>query len=164
MNVKELLIIMSQDEMEFHRKTARQCFNKAWDYLDMKKRDANDEQQMLHLVHASRYHWGFVGTAKNFATGDWQISRVYAELNEPRLALHFAKSALETTQKNNVPERLPSAYEGMARAYAVAKDYRSAKDYIKKARQALEKETEMSAEDKKIYSDQIDETEKLTKQ
>jgi tetratricopeptide (TPR) repeat protein len=154
---------MSQNESEFHRKTAAKCFNGAWDYLDKKSRTADDEQQMLHLAHASRYHWSFIGTARNFAVGDWQLSRVYAALNEPRLALHFAKSALEITQKNNLSENLPSAYEGMARAYAVAKEKRSAMDYIKKAREALDK-TKMSKEDKKVYADQIDETEALLKQ
>ena len=151
---------MSKEELEFHKKTAIKCFNEAWDYLDKKSRTANDEQQMLHLAHASRYHWGFAGSARNFAIGDWQLSRVYAALEEPRLALHFAKSALEITQKNNLSDNLPSAYEGMARAYAVAKEKRSAMDYIKKARQALEA-AEMSSDDKKVYSDQIDETEAL---
>jgi len=51
----------------------------------------------------------------------------------------------------------------MARAYAVAKEKRSAVDYIKKAREALDK-TKMSKEDKKVYADQIDETEALLKQ
>jgi len=156
------MILMSQNELEFHRKTARKCFNEAWDYLDKKNRTADDEQQMLHLAHASRYHWGLVGTARNKAVGDWQLSRVYAALNEPRLALHFAKSCLEITQKNNLLENLPSAYEGMARAYAVAKEKRSAMDYIKKAREALDK-TAMTKEDKKVYADQIDETEALLK-
>ncbi len=155
------MIIMSQNEREIHLKTAKKCFNEAWDYLDKKNRDANDEQQMLHLAHASRYHWGFVGTARNFAVGDWQISRVYAVLKEPNLALHFAKSAVEISQKNNLSENLPSAYEGMARAYAVAKDFKSARNYISKAREQLEKATGMDAEDKKVYSDQIRETEEL---
>jgi hypothetical protein len=157
------MILMSENELEFHKKIAKQCFNQAWDYLDKKSRDADDEQQMLHLAHSSRYHWGFVGNARNFAVGDWQLSRVYAALNEPRLALHFAKSALELTQKNNLSSNLPSAYEGMARAYTIAKENRSARDYITKAREAL-KAAKMSAEDKKVYSDQIDETEALLKQ
>jgi tetratricopeptide (TPR) repeat protein len=153
---------MSQDENEFHKKFAKKGFNEAWDYLDKKNRTAEDEQQMLHLAHASRYHWSFIGSARNFAVGDWQLSRVYAALNEPRLALHFAKSALEITQKNKLSENLASAYEGMARAYAIAKEKRSAMDYIKKAREALDT-TKMSKEDKKVYSDQIDETEALLK-
>lgn len=152
---------MSQSENEIHRKTAIKCFNEAWDYLDKKNRNSDDEQQMLHLAHASRYHWGFIGNAKNFAIGDWQISRVYAALGEPRLALHFAKSCLEITQKNNIVDNLLSAYEGMARAYAIAKDSKSARDYISKARMQLEKTPEMSAADKKVYADQIRETEEL---
>jgi len=157
------LIIMSQNELEMHRKTAKKCFNEAWDLLDKKNRDANDERQMLHVTHASRYHWSLVGTAKNFAVGDWQISRVYAALKEPRLALLFAKSAVEISQNNNLSENLPSAYEGMARAYAVAKDFQHAREYISKAREQLNK-ARMDPEDKKIYSDQIRETEELIEQ
>ncbi len=151
---------MSQSELEFHRKTARECFNRAWDYLDKKDRDAHDEQLMLHLAHASRYHWGLAGNARNLAVGDWQISRVYATLNQPDLALHFARTALETCQKNNLSEILSSGYEGMARAYAIAKDYKSARNYINKAREQL-RVTTVDDEDKKIYSDQIRETEEL---
>ena len=118
---------------------------------------------MLHLAHTARYHRSFVGAPLNFARGDWLISRVYAVLNEPRLALQFAKSSLQITEKNNVSEHLPSAYEGMARAYVITKENRLARDYIKKARDAL-KAAKIGAEDKKIYSDQIDETEALLKQ
>ncbi len=154
------MILMSPEELDFHRKTARECFNGAWDYLDKKDRNVHDEQRMLDLAHASRYHWSFVGNAGNFAVADWQVSRVYAELNQPHLALHFARTALETCQKNNLSENLTSAFEGMARAYAVAKDYQSARDYISKAREQLRLST-ADDEDKKVYSDQIRETEEL---
>jgi hypothetical protein len=160
---KASMIVMSQNENEIHKKTAAKCFNEAWDYLDKKNRTADDEQKMLHLAHAACYHRSFVGTPLNFAIGDWQVSRVYAAINEPSLALRFAKSALEITQKNNFSGNLPSAYEGMARAYIIAKQNSSAKDYVKRARDAL-KAAKIGAEDKKIYSDQIDETEALLKQ
>jgi len=151
---------MSQSEIEFHRETAKKCFNEAWDYLDKKDRNPNDDQQMLHLAHTARYHQHFFGTAENFAIGDWQISRVYATLQEPRLALQFAKSSLEIMQKNNLVESLCSGYEGMARAFAIAKDFESARNYVKKAREQLAKMT-LDEEDRKIYSDQIRETEEL---
>src|SRR6266581_7305438 len=57
---------------------------------------------MLHLAHASRYHWSFVGTARNLAVGDWQISRVYAALNQSDLDLHFAKTSLEIVEKTTL--------------------------------------------------------------
>lgn len=48
----------------------------------------------------------------------------------------------------------------MARAYAIAKDYQSARDYINKAREQLDVST-TDAEDKKVYSEQIRETEEM---
>jgi hypothetical protein len=106
----------SQTDKEFHRKIAAECFNRTWDYLEQNNRSLDDDQMMLNLAHASRYHWSLIGKPWNFTTGDWQISRVYAALNQPDLALNFAKKALETSQKHNLSERLISAYEGMARA------------------------------------------------
>jgi tetratricopeptide (TPR) repeat protein len=152
---------MPQSEIDFHRETAKKCFNETWDYLEKKRRDSNDEQQMLHLAHTARYHQSFVGTPTNLAVGDWQISRVYAALNESRLALQFAQSSLEICQKNNLSQILPSAYEGLGRAYAMSKDYESARNYIKKAREQLGKLVGLDEEDRRIYLDQILETEEL---
>src|SRR5205807_1840583 len=103
----------SQTDKEFHRKVAAECFNRTWDYLEQENRSLDDDQMMLNLAHASRYHWSLIGKPWNFTTGDWQISRVYAALNQPDLALSFAKKALETSQKHNLSERLISAYEAM---------------------------------------------------
>jgi hypothetical protein len=97
-------------EQDFHRKVAAECFNRTWDYLEQKNRRPDDDQMMLNLAHASRYHWGLIGKPWNFTTGDWQISRVYAALNQPALALCFAKKALEISQRHNLSERLISAY------------------------------------------------------
>jgi tetratricopeptide (TPR) repeat protein len=151
---------MSRTDHEFHRKVAAECFNRTWDYLEKKKRGPDDDQMMLSLAHASRYHWSLIGKPSNFTTGDWQISRVYSALNHPDLALSFAKTALEISQKNNLSELLISAYEGMARAYAAAKKYTNAKEFINKARGQL-LAVSLDPEDRKIYSDQIDETDRM---
>jgi hypothetical protein len=150
---------LSKSEREFHRKTAVTCFNKTWAYLE-KNRNTDERQQMLHLAHASRFHWGLVGTPKNFAISDWQISRVYADLEQPDLALQFAKSSLEVCEKNNLSEFLCSAYEGMARAHAVARNNGAATSYLKKARAQLDS-ADIDKEDRKVYLDQIRETEQL---
>ena len=114
---------------------------------------------MLHEAHASRYHWGHIGKANNFAVGDWQISRIYAALKQPELALLFARSSLDLCEKNGLKDLLPSAYEGMARAYATAKNAEEARRYLEMARKELE--LVKDAEDRKIYGQQIDETETL---
>ena len=150
----------SQTEDDFHRKIAAECFNRTWDYLEKKNRSTDEDQMMLILAHASRYHWSLIGKPWNFTTGDWQISRVYAALNQPELALSFAKTALEISQKNNLSERLVSAYEGMARAYAVGKKYLNAKEFVNRAREQL-RAVSLDVEDRKTYSDQIDETERM---
>lgn len=146
-------------ESEFHRKTAKHCFNKTWDYLEKKNRTPDDDRQMLILAHTSRYHWGLVGNARNLAVGEWQISRVYADLKQAEPSLLFAKSSLELVVKNNLSDLLPSAYEGLARAYAVAPQPQLARDYVVKARKELE--STKDEEDKKIFSEQINETESL---
>ncbi len=154
---------LSETEREFNRKTARDCFNHTWDFLDKKDRSAGDEEEMLHLVHASRFHWGLVGSPRNRAVGDWQVSRVYAALNQPSLSLRFARSSLEICQKNDLQEVLATAFEAIARAYAVAGDYSSAKSYIEKAREQLSK-LSLDDEDRETYLGQIRETEALIHQ
>jgi len=150
---------LSKQESGFHRKTAKQCFNKTWDYLEKKNRTPDDDRQMLILAHASRYHWGLVGNARNLAVGEWQISRVYAGLKQAEASLLFAKSSLELVIKNNLSDLLPSAYEGLARAYAIAQQPQLARDYVVKARKELE--SIKDEEDRKIFSEQINETESL---
>jgi tetratricopeptide (TPR) repeat protein len=155
-----VIIVSQKDSEEFHRETAKKCFNEAWDYLDKKNRTSNDDRVMLKLAHTAAYHRSFAGSEKQFAVGDWQISRVYAALNEPRLALSFARSALERMEKNALSDILSTGYEAMARAHAVAKEFQVANDYIKRATEQLAK-AKVDDEDRKIYSDQIQETERL---
>jgi hypothetical protein len=151
---------MQQSERRFHRKTAAQCFNKTWDYLDKKKRTADHDAIMLHSAHASRYHWSLVGSPGNLAVGDWQISRVYAALDQPSLSLRFAKSSLEIARKNKLPEILVTAYEAMARAHAVAKNFTAARNHLGKALTQLDSLT-IEDGDREIYLDQIRETERM---
>src|SRR5260370_30347084 len=96
-STREILIsgrdLMSPSEREFHRKAAVECFNKTWKYLEKRHRTSGDDRLMLNLAHSSRYHWNLVGKASNFAIGDWQISRVYSTLNQPDLAIHFARTS-----------------------------------------------------------------------
>ena len=153
---------LSRIEREFHRKTAARCFNEAWVYLSKKHRGVPEDRHLLNLVHASRFHWSLVGTKRNQAVGDWQISRAYAALHQPRLALQFAKSSLELCRKHDLAEFLGTAYEAMARAYAVAEDLPSARVFLKKARAQLDASS-IDDEDREIFLGQIRETERLTR-
>ena len=115
---------------------------------------------MLHLAHTSRYHWSVVGTPTNKAVGDWQISRVYSDLKQPHLSLLFAKSSLEICKKKKLSEVLATAYEAIARAYAVAKNRANARKYLGLARKQIES-LDLGVEERKVYLDQINETKKM---
>ena len=151
---------MRRDEHEFHRRVAVASFNRAWDFLEKKSRTREDDRMMLSLAHASRYHWGLVGTSLNQAVGDWQVSRVYAALGQSELALRYAKTCLEACEENHLGELVPSSYEAVARAYAVARDPKRAGGYLSKARRLLDS-LPIGKEDRSIYLRQIEDTQRL---
>jgi len=115
---------------------------------------------MLGLAHASSYHWGLVGKPSNRAVSEWQISRIYAELGQPDLALRYAKSCEATCRSNGLSEIAHTADEAMARAYAVGKDFKNARLYLNRARERLDKLT-LEKDDRSVYMKQISETEAL---
>jgi tetratricopeptide (TPR) repeat protein len=151
---------MSKAERDFHRKTAAAAFNRTWEYLEKKHRSPADDAEMIQLAHASRYHWGLVGTPLNQAVGDWQISRVYASLGQADLALRHAERCLSACRKKGLGEIVPSAYEAVARAYAVARDSKHANEYLAKAKLLLDR-IPLDKEDRGIYLGQIKDTQHI---
>jgi hypothetical protein len=151
---------MQTAEKEFHRKNAARSFNKAWDYLVKKGRSSEDNRRMLNLAHASRYHWGFVGTPRNRVVGDWQLSRVYADIGRGDLAVSYAKASLSACRKYGLEDITSTVYEGMARAYAASRDAKRATIYLGKARRSLDRAT-LDKEDRRVYLGQIRETQRL---
>lgn len=102
-----------------HQQLAVQLFNATWDLMDQSTRTVNEEEDMVHMAHASRYHWGVVGQPINLARGEWQIARVYTLLNRPEPALHHAARSLHYCQQYDLSSfEWGFAHEAMARAYA----------------------------------------------
>lgn len=128
--------------------------------MDKKDRSTEEDLEMLGLAHASRYHWGLVGSPENQVVGDWQLSRVYSDLKQPYLALLFAKSSLEACEANGLTDLKHTAYEAMARAHAVAKGYNLARTYLDKARRQLDT-LKLNSEDREVYLEQLRQTEQL---
>jgi hypothetical protein len=105
---------------EDHRKFAVNLFNMTWSLLDKKDRTEEEDNKMIHAAHASRFHWGEIGTPLEFERGEWQISRVYSVLKRNEPALYHARRCLEICKENNIGDfDIAFAYEAMARAYAV---------------------------------------------
>jgi hypothetical protein len=124
---------------EQHRKYATELFNLTWDLLDKEERTPEKVDAMIHAAHASRYHWGEIGTPLEFERGEWQISRVYAVLNRPEPALYHAHRCLDICQANEIGDfDLAFAYEALARAYAVAGESETSGEYIELAIEAAQ--------------------------
>ena len=128
------------EEQKNHRKFAVDLFNLTWDFLDKKERSKEEIDQMIHAAHASRYHWGRVGTPVHFERGEWQISRVYAVLERAEPALFHAQRCLTICQENDIGDfDIAFAYEAMARAYAIARKTDEKNKYLELAKTAGEK-------------------------
>ena len=103
------------------QRLAARLFNRVWELLDQADRTVEDDDEMLHAAHASRYHWGQVGEPVHAARGEWQCSRVYATLGRAEPALYHGRRCLELTEKHGLsPFDLGCAHEAIARAARLA--------------------------------------------
>lgn len=121
------------------RRLAAQLFNATWDLMDSTDRTPADDDAMIHAAHASRHHWGRVGTPANLARGEWQCSRVYAVLGRAEPCLHHARRVLDICQQHGIGSwDLAFSYEALARAHAIAGDAAEARAFTERALAALD--------------------------
>jgi hypothetical protein len=115
------------------------CFNYVWTLLEKADRTTEEDDEMVHAAHTSRFHWGKVGTPVNLARGEWQISRVYSELSSPEPAMYHAQRCLAICQENGIGDfDLAYAYEAMARAAAIAGHKEECDRYLVQSRAAAD--------------------------
>ena len=125
------------EKNDIHRKFATDCFNGTWHLLEKTDRTPADDTRMIHMVHASRFHWGEIGTPLNLARGDWQISRVYATLDQGENALVYAKTCLHLCIDNDFGDfDLAFAYEATARAFSILGDEEMTEKHLALAKEA----------------------------
>ena len=55
---------LSEDQQR-HRQFAVKLFNRVWELMDLPERGPEEVDEMIHSAHASRYHWGEIGTRLN---------------------------------------------------------------------------------------------------
>ena len=104
---------------------------------------------MIRMAHASRYHWGQVGTPLELARGDWQIAKVYAELGFGVMAYKYAKTSLDLCEKHDLGSfDLAFAYQALAYACAVSGDIDKGRGYITLGQSAA---AEIEDEDNRAY-------------
>ncbi len=132
---------MTEADEATHRRLAGQLFNRSWALLETEARAPEQDDELIHCVHASCWHWRQAGTPAHVARGEGQCSRVYAALGRVEPALHHAQRCLDLTEAGGEGFEewdLASAYELMARAMLVAGDPAEAADYADRSRRELE--------------------------
>jgi hypothetical protein len=139
-----------------HRRLAVDLFNRSWQLLELESRTPEQDDELIHVVHASRHHWGEVGTPAHRARGENQCSRIYAALGRPEAALHHAGRALDLVRAGGEGFEdwdLAAALEVCARAHLAAGDRSQAAHYAELARQELEAVAD--PEDREIIAGQL---------
>jgi DNA-binding transcriptional MerR regulator len=117
-------------------------FNYTWTLLETPNRTPEQDDEMIHAAHASRYHWGEIGDTVNRSRGEWQVSRVYATLGRAEPAIFHARRCVEINEANEDGREdweLGSAYEAMARACAIAGDEAGRDEWRAKAQVEVSK-------------------------
>ena len=140
-------------ESQFHKKMAAELFNETWKLLDKPNRTPEEDASMSHAAHASRWHWQFVGSARNLAIGEWQVARVHAVLQQFDAALYHAQRSLDLAVLHHLgPFSVACGYEAMARALAVAQP-QTALQHIAIARSLASEITD--PEDRQILTEDL---------
>ncbi|MHA1125794.1 MAG: hypothetical protein ACTSO7_05395 [Candidatus Heimdallarchaeota archaeon] len=128
------------EEEKMHKKLAINLFNATWGLMDKKDRTKEEDDEMIHSAHASRFHWGKVGNHIHFERGEWQISRVYSVLKMVEPAIYHGQRCLDICLENKIGDfDIAFAYESLARAYAIKDEKDKVGEYKKLAKEAGEK-------------------------
>jgi hypothetical protein len=111
------------------RELAARLFNDTWVLLQQQTRTPEEDDRMIHMAHASRFHWDNAGDDQNRAIGEWQVARVYAVLGRGEPAVFHARRCLDYASRPGADDWLMAgAHEGLARALAVSGDLPAARE------------------------------------
>lgn len=127
-----------EDLQAWHRTFAPRAFNETWSLLDLEEATREQEEEMLATTLAQRYHWYRVGSAREKAIADWQVSRVAAVLGYADLSLRFGERSLAVCIDNDLDAFVTGfAHEAIARAAADVDDIEMFTEHLEAAKEKL---------------------------
>jgi hypothetical protein len=148
--------------MEEHRRWGAALSDRVWELLARTDRSAADDDELVHTAHASLYHWGKadpVPDHQRLATGEWQLSRVYAVLGRPEPARWHAERSLANCVEGRLDGFLRgAACEALARSARLAGDDAAVHRYLRLGREAASQVED--AEDRQLLLDDLDEVDR----
>ena len=135
-------------EEQWHRALGIECNNGTYDLLERDDRTDVENQTMIDMAHAAKFHWGKVGTPVNQVRGHYLCSRVYAFVGRAEPALHHARRAVAEAEALGLADfDLAFVHEALARALACAGDDAGARSELDLARGVVIAD----AEDREIF-------------
>lgn len=141
---------LSIEEARIH--FAKQTNGRTWELLEKTDRSRGEDEEMLFAAYASLYHWIEPWKAVRQQRGEWLVSRVHMALGHGPEALRHAERCLELTEayrEEMADFDIAYAYEGTARARAMAGDQERAEELYGLAKSAGE--TIADEEDREIF-------------
>lgn len=148
---------MAAGDVELHSRLGKELFNGVWDLLNLERRTPEQDAEMIHMTHASAYHWTKAGDGPRLARAEWQCSWVYSELERPEPALYHAHRC-EAVCRQYADELedfdMPAMHEAFARAQLVAGNREEALQRLKLANDLCAKIAD--PDDREIIQAQID--------
>lgn len=148
---------MAAEDVELHRRLAKELFDGVWDLLNLERRTPEQDAEMIHMTHAAAYHSTKTGDGPRLARAEWQCSWVYSELERPEPALYHAHRC-EAVCRQYADEiedfDMPAMHEAFARAHLVAGNREEALHRLRLANDLCAKIA--NPDDRKIIQAQID--------
>lgn len=126
-----------EDLTRWHRTFAPRFFNHTWELMDLGQLDEDERDEMLASAFAQRAHWYQVGTPRQRAIADWQVSRAASVAGFPTLAAHFGERSLRVGAHLG-PFVLGFAHEAIARAAAAVDDVETFQTHVVAARRLVD--------------------------
>jgi len=126
------------DVARWRRTLAPRDFNHTWELLDKDALSREEQEEMLAATLSQRHNWYQVGSPRNWAIADWQVSRVAAVLGYADLSRRFAERSLELATEHDLGAFVTGfAHEAIARAAAEVDDVETFTEHLELARATL---------------------------
>jgi hypothetical protein len=87
------------DREKTHRYFAVECNNRAWDLIEKENRTADESQEMIHLAHASAWHWQQVGTPLNRLRSMCLLATAYLAAHQSSAAVRYADECVALSEQ-----------------------------------------------------------------
>ncbi|AMV20225.1 hypothetical protein [Planctomyces sp. SH-PL14] len=124
------------DPAPAHRFFAADCFNRAWDLMDLADRTAAYDLALIDLVHASMWHWSQRPDVTDLSRsiGYWQASRAYVVVGQAENARRYGQLCLDITPADE-PFYAGYAHEALARAEFALGNVEAGRRHLERAKE-----------------------------